>query len=223
MLDGQTLFENEKHSLTESVSSLKKGCTDHIERMVRFFAEQRASDLEFAASHWRSLLKEDTWAQTEVLAMKLHHRAIVAGQVCSGYLASGTSPGAFILLSVAPSRGDDQLLRYFPFGDYEQFIRREWQRLWVIPNWDRREFVHWMFLWDEHGLDIHLYYLWSAENMVETFARQLYAAEHSGTPLVFRPRPMIVPEELIPPQQGYRVFEELFDEWLKHSTETHKG
>jgi hypothetical protein len=120
-------------------------------------------------------------------------------------------------LSITPNRGIDYLLRSFPNGDYGQFIRKEWQQLWTIPDWNRHDFVHWMFLWDEQSVDVHLYYEWSAYELLEMIGKQERAAGQHSAPLEFSGPPYIVPEDLVPPHLGYKPFNELHREWIQHA------
>ena len=118
-----------------------------------------------------------------------------------------------MLVSTAPSRGDDHLLRSFPQGDYGEFLREERRKCREIPGWADRDFVHWMFLWDEHGADLHMLYLWSVRLRLVVIGQQFKRAERDeqGRAKVRLP-PYIIPEDLLSVSEFFRVSESLFNE-----------
>lgn len=200
-------------NLRRPYSPLKEQCRIHIENMVRFFANQGAPYLDFAAEHWQGLLADGIWNQTEQLANELHNQAVAVRRVCSERFSEQGQFGRMVLVSVAPSRGDDHMLRSFPCGDYGEFLREERRKFREIPNWADRDFVHWMFLWDDGRLDIHLLYLWSVNLRLMVIAQQFERAERDaqGRAKVRMP-PVIMPEDLITRPEWFSLSESLFRE-----------
>jgi hypothetical protein len=196
--------------------TLKDQCHGHIEKMVRFFLGQGVPNMSLAAERWRGLLADEIWQQTERLALRLHDQAVKLRRVCSEQFIERGEHGRVVLVSVAPSRGDDHILRMLPNGDYCEFLREERRKFRGIPDWANREFVHWMFLWDDGGPDVHLLYQWSFNREFFRMAMQLKNAGNEQGHFMLTRLPLIMPEDIISERGRFiSLYNSLFEEEFK--------
>ena len=173
------------HDQHPPMSTLRAQANGHIDKMARFFEDAGASHVVEAKKVWKSLLGEALWRDTLVHSANLRSEAVRSGRAQTGWYFEDHPEGRLIIITVAPARGDDLVIREFPDGDYVRFIEPYREQLRGVDNCHVRDMVHWSFLWDERGQDLSLYYQWCV-------SRLLRSLDADGQAL-----PLIIPEDLV--------------------------
>jgi hypothetical protein len=165
--------------------------------MARYFEGLGARNVSDATKVWKTLLGEVLWGSTQALAVRLRAEAIRTGRAQTDSYLEDHPEGRLIIVTVAPARGDDLVLREFPDGDYIKFIEPYRDRLRRVTNWHARDMVHWTFLWDENGQDLSLYYQWSLSKI-------LMALGEGGQQL-----PLIIPQDFVEKDEFIRYVSDM--------------
>src|SRR5207248_7729521 len=93
---------------------LRSECSGHVKAMIEFFAAQNPYRLEAATRRWEGLLAGSLWDRTQQLAFDLYSVAVATGKVATRAFTEEGQDGRVVVVSVAPTRGDDHLLASFP-------------------------------------------------------------------------------------------------------------
>lgn len=189
-------------------------CSSHVEKMVRYFAQRGAIFLDIAEMRWRNQFDELIWTEVEQTAHRLRKRATKSHKMRTERLIEQVDDGRVIMISVAPARSEEYLIRSFPRGDYCEFYRIEHNRFHEIPNWVERDFVHWMFLWDEEHFDVHLLYELSLKMRQVLIGYQVVQAKKRGEkePFYLKLPPRIIPESFVRKVDFQKVADEIWTE-----------
>jgi hypothetical protein len=157
------------------------------------------------------MLEPGTWEPIGRLALELRQTAVQAGRAATGQCIEPGQAGRVILVTVAPARGDDLLYGAFPGGDYCEWLRQARKAFRQMPDWTERDFVHWMFLWDEEEIDTHLLYLFSLRALLGIIGWQVTRLKKAGVKEPFHVDlpPRIMPESLISVAEFQAAMEEI--------------
>ena len=186
----------------------------HIDKMRDLFSRHSNQFLDLSYGRWTGLFDPAVWNPTEAEANRLHERARAAGTVESARFVESGPKGRVVLVTVVAKNDIEALKRSFPGADYCQLYRNERRRFREIDDWVSRDFVHWMFLWDEDNVGLHLLYQISLDTLLYMIGRQIEQLQKKGEREPYRVElpPRIMPESLVPVAAFQAVAEELFQE-----------
>src|SRR5690348_7621150 len=78
--------------------------------------------IQWAQERWSTLFTENAWLPIENSAADLHRAAVRNGKVESKQLVEAGPTGRMVLVSVASSIGDDNLMAWLEGRDYSDFM-----------------------------------------------------------------------------------------------------
>ena len=145
----------------------------YVDRMLATFASRRGSFLDYAEQRWSGVFEKSLWGRIESESERLHETATTSGKVESGWVVEPGREGRVVLVTVAARSDVKSLLRSFPNGDYCRMYRVERRHFRETADWDSRDFVHWMFLWDDENVQLHLLYQFSLKKLLNLIDLQI--------------------------------------------------
>lgn len=145
----------------------------YMDRMLATFGSRRGSFLDYAEQRWSGVFEKSLWGRIESESERLHETATASGKVESGWVVEPGREGRVVLVTVAARSDVKSLLQSFPNGDYCQMYRVERRRFRETVDWDSRDFVHWMFLWDDDNVQLHLLYQFSLTKLLNLIDLQI--------------------------------------------------
>lgn len=200
-----------------ALDHLHEQAKGHVEDMIDIFAKRGTTNLEIYASRWRGIANPPLWPAIQKAALRLYPTAVHTGKVQSEVLVVSRQFGRVVRVSVAPSRGDDHLLASFPEADYGKLLQNVRKEFRKLADWESRDFVHWMFLWDAGGLDVHLLYLWSIRQVLINLGKALERTNSRTVNL-----PIIFPKDLVSETEFVVIMDKLIREEVLYLDERHK-
>jgi hypothetical protein len=149
--------------LSNTIDSLQSQVRDRLRHAERAVLTWSLSTLETSKQRWKELLDGYLLTSTYRGACTACAMAIEAQEPRTVYFLEGTMQGRMVCVTSAPFHDLDQFRNYLneSHGDYFGFIAPLRGELHAMPNWESRDFVHWLFLADS----CHLLYKWSSTHL----------------------------------------------------------